>query len=68
MLPIKRKLVCGVLGQIELIGRRLIDRHGNGRRRRVRTIACVQDDSFRVLALCRHVSSVKIIEKKNGSR
>ena len=52
--------IAGVFGRIELVRRRLIDRHRNRGGRRVGTIPCVQDYGFRVLARRRHASSVSM--------
>ena len=58
---LQREQVAGMFGRIELVGRRLIDRHRHRFGRRVGAIAAaVQHDGFRVLALSRHGFSASL--------
>jgi hypothetical protein len=50
----EREKIAGMFGRIELIGRRLVDRHRNGRSGRIGPIPGVQHYGFCVLAGRRH--------------
>jgi hypothetical protein len=52
---LQREQVCGMLGRIELVGRRLIDRHCHCGGSGIPAVTGMQDNSFGVMTLRRHV-------------